>query len=137
MTNPSCIPGSDGTIDLIVTGGTSPYTYSWGGAIITEDRSGLIAGTYNVTVTDSKGCSVTGTAILTNSISPTVTLLGTNPSCAPGSDGTVDLVVSGGTFPYTYLWSDASITEDLSGLVAGTYDVTVTDAKGCLSLIHI
>ncbi|MBK9736606.1 MAG: SprB repeat-containing protein [Saprospiraceae bacterium] len=63
--NVSCNAGSNGSIDLTVAGGTSPYTYNWGGGIVSEDRSGLAQGTYTVTVTDNLGCSTTLSATIT------------------------------------------------------------------------
>uniref|UniRef100_UPI003A90A5E9 HYR-like domain-containing protein n=1 Tax=Flavobacterium alkalisoli TaxID=2602769 RepID=UPI003A90A5E9 len=131
-TNVSCNGGSNGTIDLTVTGGTAPYTYVWSNIATTEDMTGLAAGTYDVTVTDANGCTTTASATVTE---PTTALsasgVSTNVSCNGGSNGTIDLTVTGGTAPYTFAWSNTATTEDMTGLTAGTYDVTVTDANGC------
>ncbi|MBK9736607.1 MAG: SprB repeat-containing protein [Saprospiraceae bacterium] len=114
--NVSCNAGSNGSIDLSVSGGTSPYTYNWGGGIVSEDRSGLAQGTYTVTVTDNLGCSTTLSATISE---PTVLSLSStqvNVSCNAGSNGSIDLTVSGGTGPYTYYWGGAS-SKDRSGLL--------------------
>jgi hypothetical protein len=127
----TCNGGNDGAISINVIGGTSPYSYLWSNLQTTEDISGLAAGWYTVTVTDVKGCSTSGswevlqpTAI---SISETIT----HQSCPAITDGAVDIEVSGGYSPYSYLWSNGSTLQDISGLSAGTYTITVTDATGC------
>lgn len=130
-TDPSCSPGSDGTVNLVVSGGLLPYSYSWSNASTDEDLAGLTANTYYVTVTDGNSCTSTTQAVLVQPSGPTVSLYSSNPTCSPGSDGSVDLVVTGGLTPYSYLWSDASTDEDLAGLSANSYLVTVTDANGC------
>jgi len=134
-TNVSCNGGNDGTVDLSVTGGTAPYTYAWDNTATTEDMIGLTAGTYNVTVTDANGCTATASATITES-----TLLVTNGtitdvSCLGSADGSIDVTVTGGTTPYTYAWDNTATTEDLSGLTAGTYTVTITDANGCTDTV--
>ena len=130
-TNVSCNGGNDGTVDLSVTGGTAPYTYAWDNTATTEDMIGLTAGTYNVTVTDANGCTTTESVTLTEPTMLSALATATNVSCNGGNDGTVDLSVTGGTAPYTYAWDNTATTEDMIGLTAGTYNVTVTDANGC------
>ncbi len=130
-TSVSCNAGSNGAIDLSVTGGTSPYSYSWNGGASTEDRTGLIAGTYNVTVTDNKGCTITHSATITEPTALQTSSTATSVSCNAGSNGAIDLSVTGGTAPYSYSWNGGASTEDRTGLIAGTYNVTVTDNKGC------
>ncbi len=130
-TSVSCNAGSNGAIDLSVTGGTSPYSYSWNGGATTEDRTGLIAGTYNVTVTDNKGCTITHSATITEPTALQTSSTATSVSCNAGSNGAIDLSVTGGTAPYSYSWNGGATTEDRTGLIAGTYNVTVTDNKGC------
>lgn len=132
-TDLTCVPGNDGAIDVLVSGGTIPYTYVWSdGPITTQDRTNLPAGNYIVTVTDAASCSATTAAIvLTVPTSPTISFINTNPTCAPGNDGAIDLIVYSGNPPYTYNWTGAITTQDLTSLSEGTYDVTVTDSKGC------
>ena len=128
--NVSCNGGANGSIDLTVAGGTGPFTYAWSNGAITQDLSGLVAGTYNVTVTDASSCSallgvtVTQPAVL--ALSETHTNV-----CTGGTNGSIDLTVAGGTGPYGYAWTNGATTEDLSGLAAGSYTVTVTDAQDC------
>ncbi len=129
-TNSTC-GNANGAIDLTATGGTSPYTYNWGGGVTTEDRSNISAGTYTVTVTDANGCTKTITATVNNIGGPVLDMTITNVSCFGGNNGAIDLTVTGGTSPYTYAWTNGATTQDLSNLAAGTYTATVTDANGC------
>ncbi len=130
-TDASCNGGSDGSVDLTVTGGVAPYTYLWSNGATTEDISGLSAGTYSVIVTDASGCLETASATIGEPTAVQASAIGTDPRCAEECDGSIDLTVSGGTPPYTYSWSNGANTEDISNLCAGAYDATVTDANGC------
>ncbi len=128
----TCYGGNDGAISLVVNGGTTAYTYSWSNGAATQNLTGLVAGTYTVTVTDANGCTATSSATITENPELEVTLVGAvNVSCNGGSDGSIDVSVTGGVSPYTYLWSNGAVTQDVSGLSAGTYRLTVTDAVGC------
>ncbi|NNM16667.1 MAG: hypothetical protein HKO56_08415, partial [Bacteroidia bacterium] len=130
-TDVSCNAGSDGAIDITPSGGTTPYIYSWSHGVTTEDASGIAAGTYTVTVTDAGTCTVTISATLTEPTVLIVTETHVDVSCNGGGDGSINISPSGGTAAYSYLWSNAATSEDISGLAAGTYTVTVTDALSC------
>ncbi|MBK6996388.1 MAG: hypothetical protein IPH31_16185 [Lewinellaceae bacterium] len=123
--------GLTGSIDLTVSGGVSPYTYSWTGGATTQDRSGLAAGTYTVTVADANACTKTLSTTITEPAGMVLTETHANVLCNGGSSGSIDLTVSGGVSPYTYSWTGGATTQDRSGLAAGTYTVTVTDANAC------
>jgi gliding motility-associated-like protein len=139
--NVLCNAGSNGSIDITPSGGTAPYTYLWSNGAITQDLSGLPAGTYTVNVTDAAGttggCAATATITITQPTALTQTLTaftypsGTNISCFGLSNGSANLTIGGGVPGYTYTWSNGAVTEDLSGVPAGTYNVTVIDANGC------
>ena len=129
-TGAGCNGGTSGAINTNVTGGTAPYTYSWGGGIATPNRTGLAAGTYAVTVTDSKGCTGTGTATVTQSAAITSNITTTNTTCG-ASTGSATLTVANGTAPYHFLWSNGATTQNLTSLAGNTYTVTITDAGGC------
>jgi hypothetical protein len=145
ITNVDCYGNSTGAINITVSGGTGPYTYNWGGGITSEDRNGLVAGTYNVNVTDAAGCTASQSFTVTQPGLLILSTAVTNPSCPPGaqqntSNGAIDLTVTGGTTTYSYVWTASGTgvippgqanLQDLTGLVAGTYSVTVTDSKGC------
>lgn len=137
-TNISCFGFNDGTVDLTIGGGNPGYTYVWSNGAVTQDLTNLIAGTYNVTVTDINGCSIPTTitltqpTALTQNISAFTYPSGTNISCFGLSDGSVDLTIAGGNPGYSYVWSNGALTQDLAGVTAGTYNVTVTDINGCI-----
>jgi|GEM_PF-460222 len=130
---------ADGTIDLTVSGGLAPYQFAWSGpggfAAVTEDLSGLAAGTYMVTIVDDNGCTSAQQALLIAPQPLQATLNNSGTVCDGGSDGSIDLEVSGGVLPYTFAWSGpngfTSTSEDPSGLAGGTYAVTVLDAGSC------
>ncbi len=130
----ACNGDIDGAINIDVSGGMPGYTYNWdgpGGPYTTEDISGLGAGTYSVTVTDDSGCSVFGTETIIEPTALTSSVIGTDVTCFGGDNGAIDLTVSDGTPPYSFDWDNAPNMEDVSGLTAGTYNVTITDDNGC------
>ena len=133
VTGVACNGNSTGAINLTVSGGTGAYTYLWSNGATTEDISSLPSATYNVTVTDANGCTVQASTTITQPQSPlTLTTTQVNVLCNGASTASVNLTVSGGTAGYSYLWSNGSTGEDLTGLPAGTYSVTVTDANNCM-----
>lgn len=124
--------GNDGIINLTVTNGTTPRSFQWSNGANTEDLNGLAAGQYCVTVTDALGCTVSGCGNITQpgcNIILATTIV--NASQFGANDGSIDLTASGGASPYIFVWNTGSTTEDLTGLGAGTYCVTVTDASNC------
>ncbi|MES2621158.1 MAG: choice-of-anchor L domain-containing protein, partial [Bacteroidota bacterium] len=129
--NSTCNEGSDGSINITISGGTAPYTYNWGGGITSQNRISLSAGTYTLTSTDSKSCSVTGAAVISQPTAVNISASVTDASCAPGNNGAISLTVSGGSSPYTYNWGGGITTQNRTTLFAGTYNVTVTDNIGC------
>jgi gliding motility-associated-like protein len=135
--NVSCNGNADGSIDLYVQGGCLPYTYLWRNQATTEDLSGLTAGTYDVTVTDNNGSTVSVSVTITEPAQLTLTSTssvyqgGYNITCNGANDGSIDITIAGGCEPYSFAWSNQATSEDISNLTAGTYDVTVTDENGC------
>ena len=127
----SCQGGSDGAIDLTVSGGTSPLTFTWSNGTQTEDLAGIPAGSYNVIVEDSNSCRDSIIAVVGEPDSLLLSITGTDVTCYGDDNGALDLHVSGGILPYSFIWSNGFHLEDLSGLFAGTYTVTVTDHAGC------
>ena len=124
--------GNDGAINASSTGGTAPYSYNWNPATgtTTGNPTGLVAGNYNVTVTDTNGCTDTNSFTVEAFNCPTITVTasGTNVTCAGGNNGTATANATGGTSPYTYNWG-----ANQNALTAGTYTVTATDADGCFA----
>ena len=137
-TDVKCFGEATGSVDLTVTGGTAPYTYSWSNGATTEDLVNIVAGTYTVTVTDANLCTVTASATVSQpSAALDVSATVTDVKCFGESTGEVDLTVTGGTAPYTYSWSNGATTEDLVNIVAGVYTVTVTDANLCTATVPV
>ncbi|MET0635357.1 MAG: SprB repeat-containing protein, partial [Chitinophagaceae bacterium] len=132
-TNVSCSGQADGSATVAVSGGTGPYTYSWSPAVSTDENAyNLAAGTYTCTITDAGGCSVTETFNITEPDALTVTPSIAGLTCPGGGNASVTLNVTGGTGSYTFYWLGSGKTADTeSGLAAGNYDYTVTDANGC------
>jgi hypothetical protein len=100
----------------------------------TKDRTGLQAGSYSVTITDSNSCTITKSYTITEPTQLQATGITKNVSCNGGTNGTITQTVSGGTANngnYSYLWHDNNTTKDRTGLQAGSYSVTITDSNSC------
>ena len=132
--NISCNGFSDGGATASAAGGTMPYTYAWSNSATTASITGVVAGTYTVTVSDNNGCTSTSSATITEpSALIAASVVDSNTTCNGFSDGGASASAAGGTMPYTYAWSNAATTAGITGVTAGTYTVTVTDANGCTS----
>ena len=121
--NVLCHGSSTGSIDVSVSGGTSPYTYTWSNGAVGQDLVNIPSGAFSVTVTDANGCTAMTVATITQ---PSALLL-----TGSVNGNNIDLSVSGGTVPYNYSWSSGDVTQDLANVSSGTYTVTVTDASNC------
>lgn len=132
ITNVTCNGLSDGAIALSVSGGTPPYFYAWSNSNSYQTNTGLIAGSYDVDITDNNGCGLTLTNLtVTEPAALSLTATPDSVKCYRGFDGSVALTVTGGTPNYTYRWSNGRVNQNLNYLFAGTYSVTVTDRNGC------
>ena len=141
ITNASCNGSSDGSIDIAVSGATSPYNYSWNdsGTQTNSIATGLGAGNYTLTITDNNSCvdsviaAVTEPAVLSVSLTSS-----TQVGCNGDSTGAATVSSTGGTTPYTYLWNDANAQTDSAaiGLPAGTYTAYSTDMNGCMDSVQ-
>jgi hypothetical protein len=138
VTAVGCFGASTGSIDLTVSGGTSPYNYLWSNAANMEDVSTLTAGFYTVTVTDAKGCTATLNNVVTQPQKLAVTGAITDATCTPtmrNANGSITLTVTEGTTNYAYSWtgpsSYTSMLNPITNLAIGFYSVTVTDSKMC------
>ncbi|HTA27671.1 MAG TPA: PKD domain-containing protein, partial [Bacteroidia bacterium] len=125
---------SNGSATVVPVGGTGPYTYLWNPSGNTNaTATGLFAGSYTVTVTDNNGCATTTSVIVTQPSAVTASITSsTNILCNGGNNGSATVTATGGTIPYAYLWAPGGQTNaTATGLIAGNYVVTVTDANGC------
>ncbi|BFM45408.1 hypothetical protein CFS9_40490 [Flavobacterium sp. CFS9] len=134
----SCFGGSNGTATITASGGTAGYTYLWSNGATTASITGLIAGTYSVTITDANACTkiINNIAVGQPAAALDGTIATTAVSCVGGANGTATVTPSGGTAGYTYAWSNGSTTQTINGLIAGTYSVTITDANACTKTIN-
>ncbi|MCD6201473.1 MAG: gliding motility-associated C-terminal domain-containing protein, partial [Bacteroidales bacterium] len=132
-----CYGESNGVILLTVTGGTSPYSFTWttndGSGLVpdAQDQTTLTEGTYSVTITDINGCRISESYTITQPDPIIITENVTNPTCPDETNGSIEVTVSGGIAPYSYMWSTGESGESITGLLAGTYTVTVTDGNLC------
>lgn len=131
-----CNGTSDGTATVTVAGGTIPYTYLWNNGQGAQTATGLSAGTYLLTITDIAGCKITKSISVTEP--PPVLYVTTSKQSTCGlSNGSATVTASNGTPSYTYNWSTGSTVQTISGLSAGLYTVTITDANGCKAIPQI
>jgi hypothetical protein len=123
-----------GSASSAVTGGTAPYMYYWSTASSAANISSLTAGQYFLQVTDANNCYASDVIIVNDANGPSLSVTSVTPvTCAGNANGAIDISVSGGVLPYSIVWSNNEVTEDLSGLDGGSYDVVVTDNNGCLA----
>lgn len=136
LTNVSCSGGSNGSLTVNGSGGTAPYTYNRGtGSQSTGTFTGLMAGTYTVTVTDNAGCQTTRSATITQPSAITTSISSQTNITGCGNTGAFTIAATGGTPTYTFnRGTGAQASGSFTGLVAGTYNVSVTDAAGCVSI---
>ena len=137
ITPPLCFGDENASITATVSGGTPGYTYDWspepGTGQGTDNVSGLEQGDYELTVTDDANCTHVATATITGPDTlDVIDTLVTHVSCFGGSDGEISLTVTGGVEPYSYNWSNGDNTANPSGLLAGTYELTITDDNDCV-----
>ena len=126
----SCFGANDGDAEVVATG-DGPFNYSWSPAGGTSaNASNLVANSYTVTVTDNNGCSNTANITIDGPAELTLTTSSTASSCTV-NDGSASVVALGGTPGYTYSWSSGGTSDVESGIGAGIYTITVTDANGC------
>ena len=128
----SCNGTNDGAAYVAVSGGNGIYTYLWSDGQATDTASNIIAGTYNVTITDQNLCSIDTSVTV---LEPTPLLVDTTSQdsvlCNGSSNGAAYVGVIGGNGSYSYLWSDGQTTDTASNIAAGTYQVTITDQLSC------
>jgi len=122
----------DGSITFSPSSGTAPFTFVWNTGSTTQSNSNLCAGTYSVTCTDANGCTTSGTGTVSDSIISGTTPISINLSSTDdlsnNCSGSASVSPSGGTAPYSALWSNGQTTASISNLCAGIYSVTVWDA---------
>jgi len=129
--NISCNGMNDGSIYSNPTGGTLPYVYLWSSGGSSSSISNLHTGTYSLSITDANNCISNSSTSITQPTVLTLSVTATNLSCNGVCSGTATALPTGGTSPYTYVWSNGQITQTASGLCSGTYSVVVIDSHAC------
>lgn len=130
--NISCNSECNGGIALTVAGGATPYTYQWPNNFPPlSSNTGLCAGTYAITITDANACTTVTAITLSQPTALQLSFAFTLPTSAAATDGTITAVANNGSQPYNFVWSYGGTAATISGLAAGTYRLTLTDANGC------
>ena len=120
-----------GTATSSITGGTMPYAYLWSDGQTTATATSLATGFYNLTVTDGAGCSHVSSVTIGTLAGPTVSIPSFTDAGCTADIGTATAAASGGVAPYSYVWNNGQTSVTATGLTAGLYLVSVTDANGC------
>ena len=125
----TCDNGNVGAAGVFVSGGTGTYTYNWGtGLPNASSVNNLSPGNYVLNVVDQAQCLVSFGFTIINAVAPTIdTAIVSDATCSGVNNGTIDLVLSGGSGSYSYQWSTGEISQDISNLSAGSYTLTLTD----------
>ena len=132
----SCAP-FNGSINISVSGGTGPYSYSWSNGDTTQDITNLSANTYILSLSDSNNCSIEDTFTINSQTIPILVSLdssnynGYSISCNNYNDGYLAANTSGGSGSLSLLWSNGSSNDTIFNLTQGLYGITVSDTAGC------
>ncbi|MCX7728627.1 MAG: SprB repeat-containing protein [Bacteroidia bacterium] len=135
----SCNGGSNGSATVSITGGTTPYSYTWAPSVSTSSiASNLVAGNYTVYIQDNASCTASTVVNITQASAFTITVNSSSVSCYGGSNGSATVNVSGGNPTYSYTWipsgGNANVTNNLS---AGIYTVLISDITTCTSVASV
>ena len=135
FTNNALCYGGVGSAFAVINGAKGTYTVNWSNGSTGQSVTGLVPGNYIVSVSDTANCIEYFNFTISEPSQLSLGIAPTNISCNGAQNGTIDLNISGGTFPYTFNWnSGMSTSEDLKNLVPNTYSVQVIDANGCSSI---
>lgn len=136
-TQPDCYGDSNGSLQIDVAGGTPPYSYIVNGNACGALVADLAPGTYAISVSDNGSCSIDTVVTITQPDPLVASIVAMRPPCPEVCSGALDLTVAGGTYPFRYAWNNAAESQDVSGLCAGTYSVTVTDTRNCQTVAEV
>jgi hypothetical protein len=128
---------ADGSASAMAAGGTPEYAFAWNTGATTAAISNLSPGIYTVTVTDQNNCSASAGVDVSDIGGPSLDADVTDVSCNGGATGSITLMVSGGTPPYSYNWNNGATVSEIDNLTAGGYTVTVTDDNDCIAALNV
>ena len=132
----TCYGGGDGTASVTAVGGTPDYAYNWSNGEVGATATGLAAGAYQVTVTDTRGCSAVTTQVIGQATQIDATATTTDAGCTSAT-GSATLATTGGAGSYSYIWSNGATGSTLNNAMPGNYNVTITDANNCTAVSTI
>ncbi len=132
-TNVTCNGAADGTASVTVNGAVAPVSYTWSNGAMTPSVNNLPPGSYAVSILDANGCPASLSVNITEPPVLSANATATGETALNADDGTATAQPTGGTTPYSYLWSNDGVTATITGLAPGSYSVTVTDANNCTS----
>ena len=134
-TDATCFGQADGSISVVISGGSPGYSYAWSGGLDpVANPTGVAAGTYDVDITDMDGCVISTSATVDEPPIIDISVISVSPATCNQDNGSIDIEVQGGVPPYTYLWSNGDMNQDPSGLSSGQAQVIVTDGNGCTAM---
>lgn len=138
IVNPTCYGYCNGSISVTPLGGTVPYSYNWNNGQTVPLASNLCAGPYSLTITDLNNCTLVTSYNVLQPPPLVITIIDTvHVLCNGICDGSITVAASGGTSPYVYNWVSGQLTPQISGLCAGIYTISVSDAQGCSTSLPV
>ncbi len=130
--NVSCYNGSNGRVELFIDGGTAPYDVQWTNGAFNKNIEKLTAGEYTATIMDKNGCALSKTIKVNQPSTPLeISTKKTDIHCYGDHNGNINLTVKGGIPDYSFAWTTGDETQNIEGLTAGEYSVSVTDNSAC------
>jgi hypothetical protein len=127
----NCFNDSSGNLSAQVNGGSGGYSFMWSSGDVTAQLSGVNAGIYALTVTDSLSCVKSDSITIVQPVELTVSVSSTDVLCFGGSSGAGTVAANGGSPGYAYEWSNGALQTTMNNVTQGNYAVTVTDLNGC------
>jgi len=140
ITNATCNGAANGAVDIAVSGGSPAYSFSWSNGVQSQNLSAVAASAYQVTVTDTRSCTVTVSATVTEPTAIALSFTSINPLCAGDNNGSVEVTATGGNPGYLYDWTfnaSANDSPTQAGLTAGVYTVNVVDQNSCVAVGNV
>ncbi len=133
VTDVDCFGNATGVVTAFPQGGSPSYNYAWSNGGTNQSITSLLAGPYQVTVTDANDCELILEGIVAQPPALLSAASSTPETTAGANDGTASANPNGGTPPYTFVWDNGGTTETITSLMPGSYSVIVTDANGCIT----
>jgi gliding motility-associated-like protein len=127
---------NNGAAFATASGGTGAYSYLWSNGATSQNLTNVGSGSYNLSVTDVRGCRTVVSATVPNASGLQASATAANPACFGDSNGSINIVITGGTINPTFQWSNGATTQNLANLANGTYSLTITETNGCVSTLQ-